>query len=317
MSGVRGYKKPILSYVSNDVALVKQEAAFVISFTGRSIPVFRENPEGRLNVTAVIGPGVGLPGTPVAGSYFQEALLCEIGLSRTRPYRPTNRFNRRRRKWFSMTPEQYQEAGALIFLILQWCANKRIGGWKNRFFFLPTPHLRWRKRIKSLTEYQRYQEQERGARFSVSVGDQFLLSDVYAVQLQNPQLVKQMSGLANVIDLRLNKHRRGYRWDFEKLRAASDVRRIFRSSSLPNYLKVQMLEYLPDKKKNAFFYRLAEMLQWDLEDPPQIALAKSALPTLHERTDGIRLKVVRERPEYVVIEIFSDKPFQGATQNAS
>ena len=129
-----------------------------------------------------------------------------------------------------------------------------------------------------------------------------------------------MNGLANLIDLRLNLYRRGYRRNFEKLRGSSDVRKIFRSSSLPNYLKVYALsEYLPDKRKNMFFYRLAEMLRWDLEDPPQIALAKPALRTIHERTDGTRLKVIRGRQDqdYVVIEIFSDKPLQEADQIAS
>jgi len=305
------YKRPIMEYVSSDVDTVRRNAVAVIELElGGNEPVLTQNSEGELNVIAVVGSGAGLSGTPVHGQQFKEALLCEVGLAKTKPYRQTKwhpgerKYCKKRRRWFTLSEEQYKSVAPLLFLKLQSRANKIIGSWKNGGCFTTSITIR-NFREKATFNYRKGRaEVLSGVRFSVLTADKLLLADIYGAELRNPKLIQQMNGFARAIDARLSKHRRGYR-TFNKLRAAHDVLRMFEHTSLPEHLKVETLERLPGGRNNVFYYAIKDMMEWEYGRTPESLLVDKAL--CRDYTNNIRFRVAYRRPEYVVVEIFKNE----------
>jgi hypothetical protein len=310
-------RQPIVQYAAEDVTFVLKEARFVIRFnTNSSSWDFLENDSGRLNVIAAIGPGIGLPSTPVAGQQFEECLLLEVGIGRTRPYHAGRNFDgperrrlwvKKRRKWFTLTDEQYQNVAPFVFTTIQYLTNKRVKGWESPTFWLKGRRTYYSRANKRTFVSETYREQERGARFSVSPLDEQLTADIYAAQLRNPAVLRQIRGLRNYVELWLDRHRTGYVKKFDTLKASSEIYTAVRQSLLPVYLRQHALKQLRKPFKVMFTPVLSEYLGLDLRsDIPQVNMAKTALPNPHNRVNGTRLLVHKEGTKFHTIEVFAD-----------
>jgi hypothetical protein len=298
----------------NDVALVKKEAKIVLDISkGVGNAELSENADGRLNVLAIIGPGVGLPESPIAGQAFDEALLCEIGISRSRPY-ARNFLGKdgskpysvgKRRKWFGLTDEQYLELGPVIFHYLQTLADMRIAEWKHPTYRIKSSRTYWYRRTSSLDQKDFKTLVDRGARFTVSTADSKILADVYRAEFDNRKIQRQMGGLSRQIDLLLHPYRRGFKKRFGKLAVARRVREVFQDSSLSRYLKLEALTFLPDRTQRQFNVHLQETLGWTGGPTIQRTLADRVLRNHKSRVNGTKLRVKSEKKTYVVFEIFA------------
>jgi hypothetical protein len=234
-------------------------------------------------------------------------------MARGKPYRPasskkgeTAKWLHQRHKWFSLTPEQYQELGSTLFTYMQELTDMKVSKWKSSTYNIKTTYSHWRRsRGKGLSYREVRIEVVRGVRFSIGAKDDHLLADIYAAQLRNPAIQSRMRGMARYIDLRLSPHRLGFRRKFSKLQAAEHIKDALQSSTLPSYLKVEVVKSLPPKTLRQFQGHLFELLEWDGVARRQTQLANAVLPQHRERVNGTQLRVIREKHDYVVLEMLA------------
>lgn len=314
-SGVSGYRKLPSVHVAEDVARVRAEAFLVLEFSkDPESPTVTENPDGMYNVIAVIGPGTGLPGTPAAGQSFDKALLCEIGISRGRPYAASFRWDKNsgtkrsathRRKWFQISPADYKKAlGAILFHYLQFLADVRIEKWKDPVTYVRVPTAQLHRLSNEVVEGRgQWSRIEKGARFTVSAADSELVTDLYAYVLADRQLEESVVGLTNLMDLQLDRYRGGFTY-FKRLKAAANLRDVLDLSPLPRILKMEAISRLPDRTRRMFGSHLAALLHWNGKTPPLLERARNS-QDFHARINGSRFRLVREKRGLIVVEFFA------------
>ncbi len=312
----------ILRLIARDVRVVEQEAIGVFEIFPDWVE-FVENKSPRLGVLAVVGPGKGF------GRRFEKVLLLEMGVSRGRPYHPAKGLKRqlgqpeinKRRKWFSLSPEQYQLVAPFLFAKLQELTNQRESTWKTSAFsgdpfILPTPRYYWSRHQKTLFETVSYQPQPKGVRFSASREDEVLLRDIYwAEKHLNSYLRGKLIGLAKFIDLLLSYYQ-GNNWQgerFLKLQKVQWIQNVLRERKLPAYLIKEMMD-LKDKRglpliKDSRFGEIAKKFGVEVyqEKTEEQRLAEKALPNPSQRLSEIQLRVttgLEADKDYVVFEIF-------------
>lgn len=328
---MRGIKPEMIpELVQRDVDLVEREAKIVIDITSLSI---RQNPRPGLGIIAVVGPGKFL------GMDFKKALLCEIGLGKSRPYHEAKRpggekFIQKRRRWFSLTEEQYLIIAPEIFKLLQGLADNRIDNWKcgpnsDNPFRIRVPRSFWSRHEKTLFQTLSWKPLPRGARFAVSLSDEFdefLLKDIFWAELNlNSGLQGHLKGLARFIDLYLSVYKdkigkNGFSRRFPKLKRVQQIREMIYSSSLSGspYLLIEMLNYLPQKESNCLWpYITTHLIPFGGEETKERKLSTQAITGPESRLKGIQLRIKtgldgrnlyqktpKER-DHVVFEIFS------------
>jgi len=338
--------------VARDVTRVKRHAlglCLLDGFEDGLEPEFIPCDEPRLNVLAVIGPA------RKGGFRFEEALLLELGLHRTRPYRKAegaaltkqelrlrrknrNRFRSgrhvpMRRKWFTLTKQQYLAVAPHLFRFLQEHVDERVGRWEITQKFEPF----WRKVPRYIVGRHgqiHYTEiaahHERGIRFSVSTADRSLISDIYWAELWwNARLMYQLLGLARFISLCLRDHRYtrlpgdgflGF-WQLpaiERVRAA--LKRAMQrrgAGRLPRYLLAEMIRRFLPPDSRRFRDVLAQMIGWNGKETWEYKTAARALPNPESRIGYIRIRVIARRRRYIVFEVFSRLPNPSATPSLS
>ena len=190
-----------------DLAVVRENSHIVFELGDNGEIKEWVNPNFKLDVIAIIGRGekalLGLSTMP-------KALLCEIGLNRSRPYctayyRPKIRA---RRKFFALTREQYLLVAPIVFAKLLELAQEKVSNWRNPTFYLPTPNNYFKRGTGKSESSIRYKEQPRGVRFSFSLLDEDFVNDVHWAELNgNRQLARHLVGLAHKISLCRSKYR--------------------------------------------------------------------------------------------------------------
>src|SRR3989344_2887986 len=119
--------KRIPGLVQKDVEFAKKRTLGLFKILPDMTVEFEKRRNPDVPVLSVIGPARGF------GHEFPETLLMEIGTARARPYlrskgigwhKGENRFPRRRR-WFTLTEEQYKALAPLLFATLEEMAKKK------------------------------------------------------------------------------------------------------------------------------------------------------------------------------------------------
>jgi len=323
MRGLNPEKIPGL--IVKDVRVVEEEAIGVFKIFPDWVE-FVENKSPRLGVLAVVGPAEGF------GRKFEKALLLEVGVSRGRPYHPAKGLKRqlgqseisKRRKWLSLSPEQYQLIAPFLFTKLQELTNERVPLWKKGPysedpFLVPTPRHYWSRHYKTLFESIKYLPQPKGVRFSVSREDEFFLGDIYwAEKNLNPYLSKKLMKLAKFIDLLLSYYRKN-NWQgerFLRLRKVQHIQRVLRKIKLPAHLIKEIMD-LKDRSglpvvKDSRLAEIAEKfgVKFYQGKSEEQRLAERALANPSQRVGEIQLRVttgLEAGKDYIVFEVFSSR----------
>lgn len=308
MRGLRQEWIPEL--VAKDVAVVKKEAAMVICLNGGDFEIIR-NPEPRLNVIAVIGPGEAF------GEKFNEALLCEIGIGQSRPYHEakTPRKLRRhgesisisaRRKWFYLSDEQYQQAAPITFSVLQEMTNHVVLGWKKGIFgddpwWIVAEESFFLKSRKKTKVREKSYAFPKGTRYVVSLEDRPFLFDVFSAELETNR--GRLECLWRYIDKRLSgippRKKKG------RPKAFADVDKALDKKYLHRYFKLEVVRRFSSHR---FFDALCASIDWngDDVDTDEHRLIEAALPDLSSRLNGIRLTVTTgldRKKDHIVFEV--------------
>ncbi|OGZ32435.1 MAG: hypothetical protein A2V69_02340 [Candidatus Portnoybacteria bacterium RBG_13_40_8] len=326
MKGLSSEKIPELA--AKDVRIVKKEARIIfrISPDERLIETI-ENKNPRLDLIAIVGP------TWEFNRGWKEVLLAEIGISRTRPYHEARGLNRKneesnipkRRKWFFLSPHQYQLIAPMIFKKIEGLAYERVCLWeKGPFstdpFKLPSIRHYWLRSAKTLYVNDYWMSRISGARFTVSLRDVFIIRDIcWAEANLNRYLRKVLRGLVNFIDLRLNWYKFSYkgRRPFRTLDGTKQVEERLKSRFFTKHphLLWEVIRRLKEEKENKYWLHLAEMIAWTIREPEERKMAFMAVshPYLsHPRTrlGDIQLLVTTEiskKKGYIVFEVFPRK----------
>lgn len=300
--------------MEKDAVIVKRLARkiILISKDNKNYELI-ENKNYRLNVIAVIGPAV------CEGKIFGEALLTEIGISRTRPYSAALGINKtkeqshvpQRRKTNLLTEKQYLLIAPALFDLIIKLSEIKVGKWKNGgYYSIKSNRNFWIKGCRQKTTQEKEKLYPRGARFSISVNEEIILSDVYWANLNlNYYLKTQLHGAACIIDKIINAFlgRKTYKekTPFHKLKIAHEIQEII--SRYPAYLRKKILEILAIKK-NFFLDELEIFFDLSGDKPKETALAEKAqiLPNPHSRTGDIKISIstgLEKKKKYVVMEI--------------
>jgi hypothetical protein len=292
----------IARLVSQDVQRVKNQAAIVFEIEEGKIR-FSRNENPLLDIIAVIGPGW------YSETKFNEAILLEIGIGKSRPYhlarRPGNlRKNGEssylppRRKWFSLSQEQYCQIAPIIFKTLKELSLEQIQGREcnsSNPFYAPTSRLYWSRHQKSLFENENKIPCRPHTRFAVSLQDQFLISDVYCAEINlNRPLRNQLAGLANFIDLYLAPYKNGFKRSFLTLKRVKNVQKRINHAWFcrPSHLRLHLLNFLSKKDKNPLWpYLTSHLIPWDGQPTAEIRLIERVLDNPQSRLGDIQLKV--------------------------
>ncbi len=314
MNGYSFHTVPTL--VARDVQAVERDAAFVIDITsGR--PILHQNKGYVLQVIAVVGPG------EFQGKQYAKALLAEVGLFRSRPYRPTSgkqQFRPRRRTWFSLSDEQYILVAPLLFMLMQALVNERVPQWTTRTFTLTVTQDWYVRSHRAVYERTRRETYERGLYFSVHRKDSQLCADLFATELKSPSTQKRLRGFSRSINMLIGHYARSTvaRKRFWKLQGAREVERRLEGSKLPFYLIVAMF-YRSFGTRSRLWYRLGDPIGWDPtihDDPWELELARKALPGRDERIQGIQFRTVRQFRDrgITVIELYASPGVYGTKE---
>lgn len=325
--------------IAKDVAQVRRHARTVIDIGIPRSPLVRDNGNPLLDITAVVGPGA------VNGYRFQESLLCEIGLRRTRPYSRSERRARAtksgmrpyvslvppRHSWCVMSREGYLRVAPVLFETLSAWMRDVTGRWGSLGFSVKTPRL-YANRKNQLQFAEHYGTYPRGCRISVSRRDSFLVADLLAAERDDPFWEKQLSGLATLIMFAFKPLEEGWEGSFLRQKTVEYVREVLvhrLRRSLPTYMMWELPQYLSGEKGTrelrrytARKYRLLPEVRELLaevtgisqkEVPWQQRLADEALPGRAERMKDFLVRDIsslRSREDSKKHWVFELLPYQ-------
>ena len=291
--------KKIPSLVARDVQLVKKEAKVVIQVSQTRMENVWRNEDGRLGVIAIIGPG------EFQGKFYAEAVLCEIGISASRPYhkaeKPLGNLKigetakiRHRFKWFSLTEEQYLAVAPILFLVLQKITNERVAMQKHGFFsddpfMIPVSNVYFSRSKKKLIKSVSKKMVPRGIKFAVSLKDQQIFRDVFWSELNSPLTRFRLAKKGRFLDLYLSWSSRGKHKDEEAVfkRREGNVWECL--SNLPSHLLGELPACMPEKRNGNKRY-IAGLIGANGETFEK-KLANSALPNPETRLNGISVRI--------------------------
>lgn len=321
MRGINPQKIPY--FIKKDAESVEKKARIVLKISPdeRTIEI-SENKNPRLNVIAVVGPSNGF------GRSWDKVLLAEVGISQTRPYHEAKGINRaadqsnvcQRRKWFSLSPYQYQLVAPIIFRRMEKISIDRISSWKsggpsNRFLVPSTIHW-WSKGREKMKENNYVTEAAVGVRFTICLKDEFFVRDVCWAEFNlNERLKIYIEGLAKFIGLRLSYYnsRRNYKGKkrFDDLLGAKQVEKRLKECYLSRFphLLIEVARWLRYSKRGKQFWQwVAEKINWDGKETRERQMASMAteLPNPRERLGSIQLVITTgfEREKgYIVFEV--------------
>jgi len=313
MRGISPGEIPLL--VARDVETVKREAKIIIRISRTRMENVWRNPDGRLGVIAIIGPG------EFQGKTYDKAILCEVGIGVSRPYheagKPLNSLRngetakiQRRWKWFSLTEEQYLAVSPILFLVFQKLTNEKVATWKKGFFsddpfLIPTARNYFSRHQKKVFSVNSRKPQPSGTRFAVSLNNLLLARDIFWAEFNNSFTVYRLKGLARFLDLYLS-WLNGNKYPIMKVSKVRE-RNIWKSlgplSSKSPHLVPELLAYLP-KRRLAFSY--ISDLVGNSGETFERKLANSALPNPEARLNGISIRIttgISSKRDHIVFEV--------------
>lgn len=316
-----------ITKIKKDIERIKQHSIGFIKIDRNNRFKFTANEKKtRLGVIGIIGPPEGFEGV------LDEALLCEIGISRTKPYTEARGLKRvtdesnipARGKYFSLSKQQYQLVAPLAFKLIEEMAYERVSRWKKGPFsedpfWLPSTWHFWSKRAKKFHNRVSWVIATKGSRFTIALKDIFLVKDAYWAELNLNEDIKgrflvkrgHIGGLVNFLDKRLNDFRseRKYkgRKPFRELKGVKQVEKRLRESSLSRHLLIEVVRRLRDEKKNIFSEYITDMIGWDGLESEENKLVKSVLSEPKSRLNDIQLKVTTGldvQKDHIVFEVY-------------
>lgn len=317
--------KRIPELVAKHVERARRESAFVLEIDDNGeIEWYKSNPNYKLGVIAVIGPGYAF------GEYFGEALLLEVGIWRTRPYREAKNQQRAnnepchlspRSKWFFLSEQQYLNIVPVIFEIIQQITDKQDATRKcghqngNSFIIKIGKYYLARGRRKdhktgerqpqrTLFYHEKSKELPIGVRFSISQKDISLVQFIYWLEINKNAILKDgAESVAKLINICLAPYnKKGFYRDPKKLKGVQQVNEII--CSKPYYWLEEIVEkYLPEREKNPLFNEIRELIGWKDGKAIERRLAESAVvipdcDVLLRITTGLDAK-----KDYIVFEV--------------
>ncbi|MCL5261822.1 MAG: hypothetical protein M1586_00790 [Patescibacteria group bacterium] len=282
----------LVAMAAADVAKARKAATVIIEWIegkkmfGYSVTHEVNMLSSRQGLIVVIGPT----------SDLKEAVLCEIGIGKSRPYGKLQHIRLTdgsetsvniRQTRFQMTLEQYRDAAPLIFVAMGQVASERTGKWKYTTWTVEKmPQARVGGSGRKTTYFEQDYEMIKGIRFSVAVGCAVLIADL--LWSENRSLRDYYTGLGQHIDMRLAPYRQnGYHRQFRTLQGAQDLMGVVGSRAFlaPAYRRFEALGYLPGGDKNPLYTEIAmDILRCDFgKVPPEIQAMKSGLPEPESR----------------------------------
>jgi len=298
--------------VERDVSRVRAKARTVITLDRQRGFTIRHNPFAapRLSVIAVIGPG------KFQGKSFDEALLCEVGICRGRPYAAAfvgGRHLPRRRKWFSLSDEQYMAVAPTVFQAIESLMRERVACWKagtpdNPMMVSALVSCYDRRERKNILRNV-FVPVVNGARFSFAYADRRLLADVlWAEWSVNKAAKSRICRLARWIGWHMSHYRSSRRTDGQKFWKLGRVSRIMQALARKELLpheKIRLLEELSERAKHGgkrFLSRFRE--KFGEPDRFFIEILNETLPHAALRVGGAVIKTVRANGRYLTAEVF-------------
>jgi hypothetical protein len=280
---------PAARWIDLQAARMERTAACVISLEPDSAITVTHRPDRDLKVVAVLGPA------QLAGRSYDRASLLEVGFRRNRPYMASRRATARRR-WFSISAEQYERCAPELFHFLQRLVDERVGKWREPQFWLPFRNLYLRRRGYDQNR-NRMRLVERGIRIQVDWRDQYLIADMFA--FERLCLQDELRGLGRFIDTVLAR-RPFSRPDFRSSVAWEIISKAMARTSLLPHHRALALTYVDGvrlQKRQADL----EVLVGSRLDPSEMKL----LPGLATRTHPLqRLRIVRITRRGITVELY-------------
>ncbi len=304
----------IPSFVARDVEMVKKEAKVIIHVSQTRVKNAWNNPNGRLGVIAIIGPG------EFQGKTYGEVVLCEVGIGKSRPYhesgKPSGSFGNgetrkisSRKKWFSLAQEQYLAVSPILFLVFQKLTNEKVKSWKHGFFsddpfLIPTARNYFSRHQKKVFSVNSHKPQPSGTRFAVSLNDLLLARDIFWAEFNNSFTVYRLKGLARFLDLYLSwlNGGKGPIMKVSKKREENIWKSLGPLSSKSPHLVPELLAYLP-KRRLAFSY-ISDLIR-NSSETFERKLANSALLNPEARLNGISIRITTGlgKRDHIVFEV--------------
>ena len=311
MQGVSPEKIPAI--IAKQVSLVWREALFVITLVEPDGKVeIHENPNGRLGVIAVIGPGT------YQGEYFGKAPLLEVGFWRGRPYNKAYGFGgrychiRSRQKRFLLTSDQYEVVAPLVFQAIQYLVDRRVAGWKGAryqyWFRRQTNH--WNSRQRGVLQKSKRLLIPRYITVTFSTEDSLFLPDIYWAEMNSSIVQRYLTNFAQWIRARIWEYESKQGWKgrvtFERLKGVVDLKRLLAKRFPPLHLKREALLYLPGGRDYSLFKKIAALpsLRWDGE-PTKESLFSHEAQNPKLRLDGLQLLVHRHSKKHITCWIYA------------
>ncbi len=289
----------------------KRCAAATLTFEERGQPHVVWYHPAISGTIAIIGPA------DIDGKHYTHALLCEIGLGRTRPYQPcrpswlNGELVSARRPMGVLTDTQYKRVGELVFSMVQEIVDTKVKQWKSAHRFLPITQTYFSRKQRCFLSRVAFKPFIRGIRFSFPLISQFGSDVCHAELFGNHTLQESLKGLARFIDLMLTHHYiRRHSWKgrrpFTKLKWVQMCDAQVEARRLPRRHIERLLEACPGGKRNRFYPYLAFLWNVNGKRTLEWRLASRVLPGCRERTRGIQLSIVRvvKKRGYLVAEIF-------------
>lgn len=287
-----------------DVLCVRHHARAVITIDQQTVSSRIGSDQSKLDVVAVVGP------TEFDGLSLPEAVLCEVGLHRARPYarserrgpgaiRPYLSLIQPRHPRFALSAWQYRLAAPALFLFLDGWMHEVVGRW----FWGPQALLRIRRTFVrgpkfTLEQADQYVTQPRGCRISVARKDIFLCADLFRSEMCDPFWQEQLGGLASMVELALKPLESGYREPFRDNERVREVRAMLQARtevSMPTYVMATLPRFLGLNERRGAYPLVGQVADLVADvtgirngGPSwQERVAASALPGFQDRAGGI------------------------------
>ena len=288
--------KTVQRMLDRSVAMIKNHARFVIVIDKHGLPISYSKKESYgLNIIAIIGESV------INDTLFPEAVLMEIGIWRTNPYRSANapmgyaekRLNLRyRTKGGDLTAEQFGNLAPFLNDIITAEATRVIERWKSTEPWVVPVGDTWKT-------------YERGVCFSCSYADQALFAAVLRADRRHRDNLADRSKFINDV-LRPLKY---VVYPDNALKRMTSVRKVI-DSLKDNPVPPYHFSFLEKRiQKQVLFRDIAELFKLvDFEKVHYFDQLFKEYPNKVRFTDGsIRVKTEREQKGYLVFEFIPPK----------
>ncbi len=288
---------------------VEKEARVILELLPNGEILKKRNPNGKINVLAVIGPGLEpLNGCPP----MEQVLLAEVGFYRTKPYNRV-RSVPYRPKQFVLAPEQYELVGTHIWAELVERVEKAVEGWEYSTFNLPVRRDWLKITTREIETSFPRRSFVRGLSFSLDQRDKRLFQDLCWAEFHlNPQTKKMINWLAKFIEGALSKNKKFLTpQQFQRLKGYQVIQQLLAGRNFPPHLLPDVLMSSPVGKKHPHIHNLAEsdLFSWDLSPTEAMKMRQASLPGQKERLRGVQARIRSFRENYVVFEILPRPDF--------